>query len=114
MDRLLDGYTGGALNKSLAHRVAIGCIRGAYEQVTGKAATSIKTQSALQLVYDIVPEGATFEMGLSWVLNSRRNPLQTHLSDAEYEELYGLPPRLIFSKRESRDPIVKNFWTDIY
>ena len=112
--RLLEGYIGGALNKGLAHRVAIGCIRGAYEQVTAMAATSIKTGSALQLVYDIVPEGASFELALAWIRDSRRSPLQQNLTDAEYEAKYGLAPRLTFTKRERRTPVVSDFWAGIY
>ena len=86
MDRLLDGYTGGALRQLLCRRVAMGSLREAYEQVTAVLATRIKTNTRLQLVYDIIPEGATFDMGLSWVLDSRRSPLQADLSDEAYEE----------------------------
>ena len=114
MDRLLDGYTGGALRQLLCRRVAMGSIRAAYEQVTAVLATRIKTNTRLQLVYDIIPEGATFDMGLSWVLDSRRSPLQADLSDEAYEEKYGVSPRLTFAKRERRVPLVKNWWKGIY
>ena len=78
------------------------------------AATSIKTRSALQLVYDIVPEGASFELALAWIRDSRRSPLQQNLTDAEYEAEYDLAPRLTFTKRERRVPVVHDFWTGIY
>ena len=114
MHRLLDGYTGGALRQLLTRRVAMGSIRAAYEQVTGALATSIKTKARIQLVYDIIPEGATFELGLAWVRDSRRNPLQADLSDEAYEQEYGLAPRLTFVQRERRVPLVKNWWAGIY
>ena len=82
--------------------------------MTAVLATRIKTNTRLQLVYDIIPEEATFDMGLSWVLDSRRSPLQADLSDEAYEEKYGLSPRLTFAKRERRVPLVKNWWKGIY
>jgi hypothetical protein len=114
IDQLLDGYNGGVLRKLLSRRVAAGSIRTAHEQVAGRLAKSIKTRSPLHLVYDIVPVGATFELGLAWVRDSRRIPLKVGLSDAEYETEYGLPPRLTFSQRQRRIPIVKDFWHGIY
>ena len=113
-DQLLDSYNGGALSKLLSRRIAAGSVRTAHEHIVGRIAKSIKTRSPLHLVYDIVPQGATFELGLAWVRDSRRSPLLVGLTDAEYEKEYGLPPRLTFSRRQRRVPIANDFWHGIY
>ena len=69
-------------------------------------ASRFYTDQHLQFVYDIVTPDTCFA-NLKYVLDAARKPL----SDTSiFEEVYGLPRRLIFKRAEPRVSRPQNWW----
>ena len=67
----------------------------------------------LSFVFDFVPcETATFEE-LHFLRDAGTPPLQ-QLDDATFEEMYGLPRRLRFSKHRPREPLQQDLLSAVY
>ena len=64
------------------------------------------THQHLQFVYDIVSSDTCFD-NMKYVLDAARKPL---IDISIFEEVYGLPRRLVFKRAEPRVSRTQNWW----
>ena len=69
-------------------------------------AAGFYTHQHLQFVYDIVSPDTSFD-NMKYVIDARKQ-----LSDtSNFEEVYGLPRRLVFKRAEARVSKPQNWWS---
>ena len=77
--------------------------------------TRLARRQKLSFVYDFVTGTRSFE-SLNYVKNAAQSPLResSHISEAEFQELYGLPKALAFAPASERDPTEHDYWSELY
>ena len=104
-------WQGGAMQR-LAAGMARTQTSAAFQQLAEKQAARIQTGSPLLNVFDFVSPSAPFE-ALRFVLDARRSPLAAG-SDREFEERYGLPTQLSFTRRTQSNSATLNLLDGIH
>ena len=80
--------------------------------VDNRIHTQLSCGQKLSFVYDFVDAARTLDT-LNFVMNAAHRPLRD-ISEGEFLEVYGLPPRLSFTPAAERDPSEHNYWGEIY